>query len=71
MEQLEAILCCICVGTFALLGITVLITAICSAVREHRNDKRSAKWEAERQQLERERNERDKQYHEERMKALK
>jgi len=70
MELLEAILCCVCVATFALLGIAVLVSTICSAVREHRSDLRSAKWEAEREQLERERAVRDAEYHTARMKEL-
>ena len=68
MELLEAILCCICVATFALLGISGLIITITSAVREHRQNKKNDAWEEELQQMERDRAVRDAEYHTARMK---
>lgn len=70
MELLEAILCCICVGTFALLGITFLITTICSLVKDKKQEKKNEAWEAEKQQMERDRAIREVEYHEARMKEL-
>lgn len=70
MELLEAILCCVCVATFALLGITFLITTICSAVRDHRQNKKTEAWEEEHRQMERDRAIRDAEYHTARMKEL-
>jgi len=40
------------------------------AIDDRKRDKRNAEWEAERQQLEKERAQRDKEYHERRMKQL-
>ena len=70
MELLEAILCCICVATFAMLGITFLIITICSAVRERKQNKKHDAWEEETHQMERDRAIRDTEYHTARMKQF-
>lgn len=70
MELLEAILCCICVATFALLGIAFLIITIRTAIREHKQDLKHDAWEEETHQMERDRAIRDAEYHAARMKEL-
>ena len=70
MELIEAIVSCVCVGVFALLGLAVLVWVISATVREHKQNKKNDAWEAEKQQMERERAIRDAEYHTARMKEL-
>ena len=68
MELLEAILSCICVAVFAMLGIAFLIIMIGTAVRERKQNKKNDAWEEETHQMERDRATRDTEYHKARMK---
>jgi uncharacterized membrane protein len=70
MELLEAILSCICVAVFAMLGIAFLIIMICAAVRERKQNKKHDAWEEETHQMERDRAIRDTEYHTARMKKF-
>ena len=47
-----------------------LIRSIIDVIDDRKRDKRNAQWEAERQQLEKERAQREVEYHESRMKEL-
>lgn len=64
------ILCILMLSLFLLLAIFWIVRSIIDAIDDHQRRKRDAAWEAERQQLERERAMREVEYHEARMKEL-
>ena len=70
MELLEAILSCICIAVFAMLGIAFLVIMIGSAARERKQNIKQDAWEEETHQMEHDRAIRDTEYHTARMKKL-
>lgn len=68
--EATTILCILMLSLFLLLAIFWIIRSIIDAIDDHQRRKRDAAWEAERQQLERERALREVEYHEARMKEL-
>ena len=57
-------------GVWSCVSITFLVSMIQNIVNDRKREKRNAAWEAERQQLEKERALREVEYHEARMKEL-
>ena len=64
------ILCILLLSLYLLLAVFWIVRSIIDVIDDRKRDKRNAEWEAERQQLEKERAQRDAEYHEKRMKAL-
>ena len=64
------ILCILLLSLYLLLAVFWIVRSIIDTIDDHKRDKRNAAWEAERQQLEKERALREVEYHEARMKQL-
>lgn len=64
------ILCILLLFLYLLLAVFWIVRSIIDVIDDRKRDKRNAEWEVERQQLEKERAQRDKEYHEKRMKQL-
>lgn len=64
------ILCILLFSLYLLLAVFWIVRSIIDTIDDHKRDKRNAAWEAERQQLEKERALREVEYHEARMKEL-
>ena len=64
------ILCILLLSLYLLLAVFWIIRSIIDVIDDRKRDKRNAAWEAERQQLEKERAMREVEYHEARMKEL-
>lgn len=64
------ILCILLLSLYLVLAVFWIVRSIIDTIDDRKREKRNAKWEAERQQLERERAIRDAEYHEARMKEL-
>ena len=64
------ILCILLLSLYLVLAVFWIVRSIIDTIDERKTKKRNAKWEAERQQLERERAIREVEYHEARMKEL-
>ena len=64
------ILCILLLSLYLLLAVFWNVRSLIDVIDDRKRDKRNAEWEAERQQLEKERAQRDKEYHEKRMKQL-
>lgn len=64
------ILCILLLSLYLLLAVFWIIRSIIDAIDDRKREKRNAQWEAERQQLEKERAMREVEYHEARMKEL-
>ena len=64
------ILCILLLSLYLLLAVFWIVRSIIDAIDDRKRDKRNAQWEAERQQLEKERAMREVEYHEARMKEL-
>ena len=64
------ILCILLLCLYLLLAVFWIIRSIIDVIDDRKRDKRNAQWEAERQQLEKERAQREVEYHEARMKEL-
>lgn len=64
------ILCILLLSLYLLLAVFWIVRSIIDTIDDHKRDKRNAAWEAERQQLEKERALREVEYHEARMKEL-
>ena len=64
------ILCILLLSLYLLLAVFWIVRSIIDTIDDHKRDKRNAEWEAERQQLEKERALREVEYHEARMKEL-
>lgn len=64
------ILCILLLSLYLLLAVFWIVRSIIDTIDDHKRDKRNATWEAERQQLEKERALREVEYHEARMKEL-
>ena len=64
------ILCILLLSLYLVLAVFWIVRSIIDTIDDRKRDKRNAAWEAERQQLERERAIREVEYHEARMKEL-
>lgn len=64
------ILCGLALSLYILLAVFWIVRSIIDAIGDRKQVRENAKWEAEQHQLERERAQRDKEYHEARMKEL-
>ena len=64
------ILCILLLSLYLLLAVFWIIRSIIDAIDDRKREKRNAQWEAERQQLEKERAMREVEYHEARMKEF-
>ena len=64
------ILCILLLSLYLLLAVFWIVRSIIDTIDDYKRDKRNAAWEAERQQLEKERALREVEYHEARMKEL-
>ena len=64
------ILCILLLSLYLLLAVFWIVRSIIDAIDDRKREKRNAAWEAERQQLEKERALREVEYHEARMKEL-
>ena len=64
------ILCILLLSFYILLAVFWIFRSIVDTIDDHQRKKRDAAWEAERQQLEKERALRKVEYHEARMKEL-
>ncbi len=64
------ILCILLLSLYLLLAVFWIVRSIIDTIDDHKREKRIAAWEAERQQLEKERALREVEYHEARMKEL-
>ena len=65
-----AILCILLLSLYLLLAVFWIVRSIIDTIDDRKREKRNAAWEAERQQLEKERALREVEYHEARMKEL-
>ena len=64
------ILCILLLSLYLLLAVFWIVRSIIDAIDDRKREKRNAQWEAERQQLEKERAMREVEYNEARMKEL-
>lgn len=64
------ILCIFLLSLYLLLAVFWIVRSIIDTIDDRKREKRNAAWEAERQQLEKERAMREVEYHEARMRAL-
>jgi len=64
------ILCILLLSLYLLLAVFWIVRSIIETIDDRKREKRNAAWEAERQQLEKERALREVEYHEARMKEL-
>ena len=64
------ILCILLLSLYLLMAVFWIVRSIIDAIDDRKREKRNAQWEAERQQLEKERAMREVEYHEARMKEL-
>ena len=64
------ILCILLLSLYLLLAVFWIVRSIIDAIDDRKREKRKAQWEAERQQLEKERAMREVEYHEARMKEF-
>ena len=64
------ILCILLLSLYLLLAVFWIVRSIIDTIYDRKREKRNAAWEAERQQLEKERALREVEYHEARMKEL-
>ena len=64
------ILCILLLSLYLLLAVFWIVRSIIDTIDDRKREKRNAQWEAERQQLEKERAMREVEYHEARMKEF-
>lgn len=64
------VLCALTLALYIILAIFWIVRSIVDTVDDRRRDKENAKWEANRKKLELEKAQRDKEYHDARMKEL-
>jgi hypothetical protein len=64
------ILCSLLLSLYLVLAVFWIVRSIIDTIDDRKRDKRNAAWEAERQQLEKDRAIREVEYHEARMKEL-
>ena len=70
MMNATTILCILLLSLYLLLAVFCIVRSIIDTIDDRKREKRNAAWEAERQQLEKERALREVEYHEARMKEL-
>ena len=70
MMNATTILCILLLSLYLLLAVFWIVRSIIDTIDDRKREKRNAAWEAERQQLEKERALREVEYHEARMKEL-
>lgn len=70
MMNATTILCILLLSLYLLLAVFWIVRSIIVTIDDRKREKRNAAWEAERQQLEKERALREVEYHEARMKEL-
>ena len=68
--EVSTILCILLLSLYLLLAVFWIVRSIIDVIDDRKRDKRNAEWEAERQQLEKERAIRAVEYHQARMKEL-
>ena len=68
--ELTTILCILLLSLYLLLAVFRIVRSVIDAIDDHERKKRNDAWEAEKQQLEKERALREVEYHEARMKNL-
>ena len=68
--ELTTILCVPLLSLYLLLAVFWIIRSVIDAIDDHERKKRNDAWDAEKQQLEKERTLREVEYHEARMKNL-
>ena len=68
--NVSTILCILLLSLYLLLAVFWIVRSIIDVIDDRKREKRNAQWEAERQQLEKERAMREVEYHEARMKEL-
>lgn len=64
------ILCILLLSLYLLLAVFWIVRSVIDTIDDRKHEKRNTAWEAERQQLEKERALREVEYHEARMKEL-
>lgn len=65
--ETTTILCILLLSLYLALAVFWIVRSILDTIDDHKRDKRNAKWESERLQLEKERAARDEEYHQKRM----
>lgn len=68
--ELTTILCILLLSLYLLLAVFWIVRSVIDTIEGHKRSKRNDAWEAEKQQLEKERALREVEYHEARMKNL-
>lgn len=68
--ELTTILCILLLSLYLLLAVFWIVRSVIDSIEDHKRSKRNDAWEAEKQQLEKERAIREVEYHEARMKNL-
>ena len=68
--ELTTILCILLLSLYLLLALFWIVRSVIDTIEDHKRSKRNDAWEAEKQQLEKERTLRKVEYHEARMKNL-
>lgn len=68
--ELTTILCILLLSLYLLLAVFWIVRSVIDTIEDHKRSKRNDAWEAQKQQLEKERALREVEYHEARMKEL-
>lgn len=68
--EVSTILCILLLSLYLLLAIFCIVRSIIDTIDDHKRDKRNEAWEAERQQMEKDRAIREAEYNAARMKEL-
>ena len=68
--ELTTILCILLLSLYLLLAVFWIVRSVIATIEDHKRSKRNDAWEAQKQQLEKERALREVEYHEARMKNL-
>nr|DAZ46973.1 MAG TPA: hypothetical protein [Caudoviricetes sp.] len=68
--ELTTILCILLLSLYLLLAVFWIVRSVIDTIEDHKRSKRNDAWEAQKQQLEKERALREVEYHEARMKNL-
>jgi hypothetical protein len=68
--ETSTILCILLLSLYLALAVFWIVRSILDVIDDRKREKRNAKWEAERLQLERDRAARDEEYHQKRMEQL-
>lgn len=68
--NIATVLCILLLSLYILLALFWIVRSVIDTAQDRKRDKRNAAWEAERQQLEKDRALREVEYHEARMKDL-